>query len=163
MAKADMYLTVEGKKTGVIRGESSVAEHLGEIEVRSWSWGMKGSSTLGGAGSGVKSALSELHVTKGVDCASTALMSVMRNNEAIKKAVLSVRKAGSVPSIDYLTIKIENGRIASFDFGNEGNDSPTLVEHLTFTFEKIEITYAAQDNRGAKTAGSTFQAITNTA
>lgn len=158
MAKGDMHLKLEGKSTGAIKGESNVASHIGEIEVKEWSWGMAGASSLGGAGPSARTALSELNITKGVDSASTALMSVMRNNEQVKKAVLSVRKAGGTPSIDYLTITIERGRITRYDVGTAGFDSPELVERLSIAFEKIDIAYHSQDEKGAKKAGSNFVA-----
>lgn len=158
MSKGDMHLRIEGKSTGAIRGESNVANHLGEIEVSEWSWGMSAASGLGGAGAASRAALSELRITKGVDSASTALMAVMRNNEQIKKAVLSVRKAGGAPAIDYLQITIERGRITAFDVGTAAPDSPVLVERIAIAFEKIDVTYSAQDEKGAKKAASSFSA-----
>ncbi|MBQ1762795.1 MAG: type VI secretion system tube protein Hcp [Aquincola sp.] len=157
MAKGDMHLRIEGKSTGVIRGESNVANHLGEIEVIEWSWGMSAASGLGGAGNASRAALSELRITKRVDTASTALMGVMRSNEQIKKAVLSVRKAGGMP-IDYLVVTIERGRLTALDVATEAPDSPVLVERLSIAFEKIEVSYSGQDERGAKKASSSFTA-----
>lgn len=157
MAKADIFLHVEGKQTGVIKGESNVPEHLDEIEISDWSWGMTGSSALGGAGATVRTALSELRLGKGTDRATTQLMSVMRNNEVIKKAVLSVRKAGSVPPIDYLTITIQNGRITEHKLGTLAPDSPTLVESFAIAFTDIEVAYTPQAGSGGKTAQLTFR------
>jgi type VI secretion system secreted protein Hcp len=158
MAKGDIHLKLEGKTSGAIRGESNAPAHLGEIEVSAWSWGMSGASALGGAGTASRAALSELRITKRVDTASTALMTVMRNNEQIKKAVLTVRKSGSSPPIDYLTVTIERGRLTAFDLGTVAPDASELVEHLSIAFEKIEIAYSGQDEKGAKKAASTFTA-----
>jgi type VI secretion system secreted protein Hcp len=157
MAKADIFLHIEGKQTGVIKGESNVPEHPEEIEISEWSWGMTGSSALGGAGSRVRTALSELRLGKGTDRATTQLMSVMRNNEVIKKAVLSVRKAGAVPPLDYLTITIENGRITSHTIGTLAPDSPTLVESFSIAFEGIEVNYTPQQGSGSKAAQLSFR------
>ena len=158
MAKGDMHLQMEGKSTGVIRGEANAVAHLGEIEVREWSWGMSGASALGGGGAASRTALSELRITKSVDTASTALMAVMRNNEQIKKAVHSVRKSGGHAAIDYLVITIERGRLTAFDIGTAAPDAPELVERLSIAFEKIDVAYSAQDEKGAKTASSPFNA-----
>lgn len=160
MAKADMFLRLEGKSTGLIKGESNVLEHLEEIEITEWSWGMTGSSALGGAGAGVKSALSELRLSKGTDRATTQLMSVMRSNEVVKKAVLSVRRAGVTPPTDYLVITIEQGRITSHTIGTSAPDSPELVEQLSIAFETIEVRYEPQSSQGSATAALTFQAST---
>ena len=158
MAKGDMHLRLEGKSTGAIRGESNAAAHLGEIEVSEWSWGMSAASALGASGAASRAALSELRVTKRVDAASTALMTVMRNNEQIKKDVLSVRKSGGPAAIDYLVITIERGRLTAFDIGTAAADEPELVERLSIAFEKIDVAYSAQDEKGAKKASSTFNA-----
>lgn len=161
MAKGDIVLRVEGKTTGAIQGESACEAYPNAIDVRAFSWGMSGPTALAGAGVSAKSSLNELRITKGVDRASTALASVMRTNEPIKKAILTVRKSSGGKPIDYLVITIERGRLTAFDLATEGDDSPELVEHLSFSFEKIEISYASQDTRGGKAAASVFTAAVN--
>ncbi len=157
MAKADIFLHLEGKQTGVIKGESNVPEHPEEIEISDWSWGMTGSAALGGAGASVRTALSELRLGKGADRSTTQLMSVMRSNEVIKKAVLTVRKAGAVPPIDYFIITIQNGRITSHTVGTLAPDSPILVETFSIAFEDIEVTYTPQQGSGSKSAQLSFR------
>ena len=161
MALGDIVLRVEGKSTGVITGESVCAAHPGAIDVRDWSWSMTGPSSLAASGAASKVALGELRLTKYVDRASTALASVMRSNEQIKKAVITVRKAGGAAAIDFLTVTVERGRITAFDIGTAAPDSPDLVERISIAFEKIEIAYATQDAKGAKGAASTFMATTS--
>ena len=158
MAKADMFLRLEGKQTGVVKGESNAPDHPDEIEITDWSWGMSGSGALGGAGAGVRTTLSEIKFGKGTDKSTTALMSVMRANEVVKKAVLTVRKAGSVPPVDYLTITIQNGRITSHSIGNLAPGSPELVESFSIAFEEIEVKYAPQLSAGSKEAQRVFTA-----
>ncbi len=155
MAKGDMFLLVEGKMTGVIKGESVDSARAGEIDITGWSWGMESQAAMPGAGSGLKTSLSQLRISKLVDRASTALMTVMRTNEVIKRAVLTVRKAGKVP-IDYFTLTIRDGRIASHEVGSSGG--PELVEQLSIAFEKIEVEYFEQDEKGAKKGGMSFAA-----
>lgn len=158
MAKADMFLRLEGKSTGFVKGESNVPEHPDEIEISDWSWGMTGSSGLGGAGAGVKSALKEIQFGKGTDRATTQLMSVMRTNELIKKAVLSVRKAGVSPPVEFLQVTILNGRITSHNIGTAAPGSPTLVETFSIAFEEITVAYAPQEGSGGKSAKLEFTA-----
>ena len=153
MAKGDMFLLVEGKKTGTVKGESSDSVYPGQIEVLGWTWGMSSSSSMGGAGSGLKTSLPELRIFTQADSASTALMSIMRNGEVIKKAVLTVRKAGGV-QIDYLKVTIEGGRITHYEIGLQ--DGPTLSEQLSIAFEKIDVQYFEQDDKGQRKGGSTF-------
>lgn len=158
MAQADMFLKLESKKAGPVPGDATAPGHAGEIEVRAWSWGMQGAQGIGGKSPTAMSSLSELRITKHVDAASTALMSVMRNNDEIKKAVLTVRKAGGMAALDYFTITVENGRITALDVGTEAPDSPQLVEHLAIAFERIEVTHMAQAQAGGKTGRSSFEA-----
>ena len=155
MALEDMFLLIEGQKTGKISGESRDAVYPGQIQVSGWSWGMSSSSSMGGMGASGKAALSELGISKGVDTASTALMSVMRNNEVIKKGVLTVRKAGSKP-LDYFKIIFERARITSYSVGSQSG--PELTEQLSIAFEKIEVQYCAQDDSGGAKGTSTFTA-----
>jgi len=112
MAKGDMFLLVEGQKTGTIKGEAQDEIHQDEIDVMGWSWGMASQSGMGGSGGGLKTSLSELKIVKAVDRASTALMSVMRFGEVIKKAVLTARKSGG-GQIEFFKLTIEGGRITS--------------------------------------------------
>lgn len=163
MAKADMFLKLTGQKTGAVTGESNVQGHVGEIEILGWSWGMKSAGPMGGGGPSAKTSLNEMHVYKGADSATTQLMNVMRNNELIKEARITSRKAGVIPPVDYLVITLLRGRITNYDIGSETPGLPELREKVSISFEQIDITYAGQDDKGGKKAGSTFQAQVNTA
>jgi type VI secretion system secreted protein Hcp len=157
MARADMFLKVEGARQGQIKGEATDSAHPQEIEVVGWSWGMDGNATAFGSKS-ARTTLQELVVRKRVDSASTGLMSALRNNEAIKKAVLSVRKAGGASAVAYLTVTLEKARIVAHRMGNVADDSPVLTEELRIAFYKVEVEYRAQDETGAATGVNTFEA-----
>lgn len=160
MSKSDMFLKVEGARAGVIKGESNDQARPDEIDVVGWSWGMRAQTEMSGGGATGKSSMRELQVRKKVDRASTALMAAMRNNEQIKSAVLTVRKAGSKP-LDYVKITIENGRITSFDVESvEGAQPPELVERLSFSFQKIGVEYVPQGADGAPLGGMLFETET---
>jgi len=148
-----MFLLIEGQRTGAVKGESADSVYPGQINVLGWSWGMSSSAAIGGGGGAAKKALSELRIRKLADTASTALMAVMRNGEVIKKAVLTVRKSGGNP-IDYFIVKVEQGRITSYDVESQGG--PLVSEQFSIAFERIEIQYFEQDQNGARKAGSTF-------
>jgi type VI secretion system secreted protein Hcp len=153
MASGDMFLMLEGARTGVVAGESTDSAHPNEIEVLGWSWGMTTSQTMSGGGAGSKSSLSLIRIRKLVDTATTPLMSVMRHNEAIKQAVLTVRKAGGV-QIDFLIITVKGGRITSYEIA--APSGPVVSEEFSIAFEQIEVQYYAQDQKGARKGGSTF-------
>lgn len=155
-----MFLKVNGSRSGGIKGEANDQAHRDEIDVVGWSWGMRSASAMGGGGTASKTTVESLHVTKEVDAASTALMSVMRNNELLTKVVLTVRKAGGLP-IDYFVVTLENARITSYDVATAGAGSDVLLEKLTFSFQKITAEYVGQDDRGLKRGSMSFTAEVN--
>ncbi len=160
MALGDMFLKVDGTRSGPIKGESSDATHGGEIEVQDWSWGMRAGSAMSGGGTAAKTSLDAFQITKGVDTASTALMSVMRNNELLKKVVLTVRKSGNKP-IEYFVLALENARVTSYDISTVPDAPHQLFEKVSFSFEKISVDYYQQDEKGARKGGSNFTAQVN--
>lgn len=155
MSQKDMFLKLESKRGGAIKGESEDPSHAGEMILHGFSWGMASTVSTGFSGKETKPAQLELRIVKRVDSASTGLMSVMKTNDEIKKAVLTVRKAGGKQE-DYFSITIQGGRITSLEVSSE-DDSPLLLERLSLTFNKIEVQYKAQSATGALKGASTFQ------
>jgi type VI secretion system secreted protein Hcp len=153
----DMFLKVETAKQGVIKGESQDDKHAAEIEILNWSWGMLSKTALAGGGATGKTTINELNVSKRVDSSSTALMSAMRNNDLIKKAVLSVRKAGT-KQFDYVKITIEKGRITKYNIDSGTNSpAPELLESVSFAFQKISVEYVPQGLDGQPRGGTMFE------
>jgi type VI secretion system secreted protein Hcp len=152
-----MFLSVNGAKHGQISGESQDDGHKNEIEVLSWSWGMQGKASIATGLATGKATMRELRVTKRVDKASTALMSALRSNEVIKKAVLTLRKVGKKP-LEYLKITIEDGRLLSLEIeaGDTAN-SPALFERLSFSFNKISVEYTPQGPDGNPLGSTSFE------
>jgi type VI secretion system secreted protein Hcp len=143
-----MFLMVKGAKCGLIKGEAQDDVHKGEIEVLRWSWGMQTKSTLGGGAASGKASVRELRVLKKVDSASTALMSALRSNEPIQKAVLTLRKAGTT-QLEYLKVAIEQGRVTSLDLeAGDASGGAAVVESVTFSFNKISVEYVPQGKDG---------------
>jgi type VI secretion system secreted protein Hcp len=152
-----MFFKVKGAKTGEINGEAEDQKHKSEIEVLAWSWGMQGKPSLGGGTASGKATIRELRITKKVDKASTALMSALRTNELIKEATLTLRKAGKTP-LEYLTIKIENGRVMSIDLeAGDVSGSPALFERVSFSFNKISVQYTPQGADGGPQGSTSFE------
>jgi type VI secretion system secreted protein Hcp len=150
----DMFLSVKGARSGAIKGESQDAVHTGEIDVQRWSWGMQVTPSLGGGTAAGRASLRELKVVKQIDSASTALMAALRSNELITKAVLTVRKAGSSP-LEYLRISIEQGRVTALAIESDEEGSQ-VVEHLSFSFNKITVEYVPQGKDGQALGGMVF-------
>lgn len=153
MARGDMFLKVETARQGVIKGESRDNKHANEIDVLGWSWGMRAQTAMSGAGTAPKATLDELDITKRVDSASTALMAAIRNNDLIKKATLTVRKAGG-DALEYFRITIQNARITGL---NVQSDEPEIVERLTLAFTKISVDYIPQGEDGRVRGAMNFE------
>jgi type VI secretion system secreted protein Hcp len=145
-----MFLKVQG-----VTGEAGDADHKGEIQVSSWSWGMQStaSAIAGQAGTG-RSTMSELEVVKQVDQASPALMQYLRNNKLVGSATLTVRKAGKTP-VEYLTIALKKVRITSVKVESQGTE---LVERVRLGFGVVTVTYTPQDDKGGPGAATVFEA-----
>jgi len=156
MSQADMFLKIEGTRQGPIKGESTDQNHIDEIEVVGWNWGMDVSAASFGAAQ-ARTTLQELVVRKRVDRASTALMSALRSNEPLKKATLTVRKAGGEKSVDYLKITIEKARVMSHKVGSAADGSPELLEELRIAFFKVNVQYQPQTATGGSGGATTFE------
>jgi type VI secretion system secreted protein Hcp len=165
LATGDMFIKIEGGRMGPIKGESTDLTHPDEIQVKSWSWGMRGNaSATVSAGSSAKGSnqvsISELTFTKGVDSASTGLMVALRSNEAIKKAVLTVRKAGGTSPVEYLKITLEKARICSVDLQGTSTleiGKEQVVEQVSIGFQKMSVEYLPQDSGGGKRGATSFE------
>lgn len=161
MATGDMFLKIETAKQGPIKGEAQDTKHQGEIDVLQWSWGMRAQTEMGSAGVSGKSTLKELVIVKKVDGATTGLMAAIRNNEVIKKAVLTVRKSGGDP-LEYLKISLQNGRITAFDVASgKGGGNEALSEELSIAFQKISVEYVPQGADGKPRGGMVFETEIN--
>jgi type VI secretion system secreted protein Hcp len=160
MARSDMFLKAVGQRSGEIVGESTDKEHANQIDVVDWTWGMTAPSAVGGTRTG-RTLLGELKLVKRTDKASTALMSVMRNNEILSSAVLSVRKAGGT-ALPYFVMKLNDARVNAFNVQSEisADGAPVLTEHLSLAYKSISIEYTVQTSKGASQSTSSFVADT---
>jgi type VI secretion system secreted protein Hcp len=144
----DIFLSVKGARSGVIKGESQDSAHTNEIEVLSWTWGMQARPSLGGGVATGKAIVQDLKIIKRVDSASTPLMSALRSNEMISKAVLTQRKAGKA-QLEFLKVTIEEGRVTSLTIeAGDKDGNAELFEHLSFSFNKITVEYVPQGKDG---------------
>jgi type VI secretion system secreted protein Hcp len=155
MAQSDMFLKIDGNRQGAIKGEAQDAAHRDEIDVLGWHWGMEGNQVHGQ--DSTKVSVHELRVSKQVDKASTALLSALRSNEVIKKAVLTVRKAGK-DKLEYYTVTMERGRITAVkQVCGESAEPSFLKEEVGIAFSKFKIEYTPQGADGQKRGSTGFE------
>src|SRR3954467_10274557 len=82
-------------------------------------------------------------------------MSALRTNEVIKEGVLVLRKTGT-PKLEYLKITIQDGRVSALDVeAGDENGSPTLIERVSFSFNKIAVEYTPQAGEGMPQGATT--------
>ena len=152
-AFADVFLHLVTQRAGKIKGEGTTAGHADDIAVRTWSWGVAANTAIGATKATARRSYRNLVLTKGVDSASTGLLSALVSNDEVKEARLTLRKAGG-EALDYFCMTLSNARIVNVDI--EMPSSGAVVEHVTIAFTKIEIEYKRQQQAGLSAASSTF-------
>lgn len=147
----DMFI-----KIGDVKGEAQDKDHMDEIDVLAWSWGLSQSGTthMGGGGGSGKVNVQDLSFTKYIDKSSPDLMLACCNGKHYPEAVLIVRKAGEKP-LDYVKIKMEDLIISSLSTGGSGGED-RLTENVTLNFAKVTVDYKEQTKTGAAGAAPTM-------
>jgi len=150
---ADMYLHVQGKRAGKIKGESVSPNHVDDIVVTAWGWGLKASTAMGSTEATSRRSYTALTVTKQLDCASTALMSALVANDEIKEALLTLRRTGGDHEA-FFTIKLKSARVTRVEHEASGDGS--VVEVVAFAFTDVEVEYRRQQASGIRGGGYVF-------
>jgi type VI secretion system secreted protein Hcp len=158
---ADMYLAVRSARAGDIQGESAAVDHVDEIVVHGWYWGMTqqvAAALPGGGGGSARQAgnrrsLKPFTVYKRLDKATTSLMAVLGNNDSVRSAVLSMRKAGEGQQ-DYFKVKLTDGRVIDLEYTADADGN--VVERVTLAFAEIEFEYRPQTGTGQRGGASVF-------
>jgi len=147
----EYFLKLDG-----ITGESASSKHSGEIEVMSWSWGASNPTSIHGTGlSAGKVSISDITISKPVDKASAKLLELCCTGKHIATGTLSCSKStGDKNPGDYLTIKLNEIHIASFQTGGSSGDS-VGSESISMAFLKFEYDYKVQGKDGNLTAAGT--------
>ena len=143
MAAADYLLKIDG-----VEGESQDSKHKAEIEIQSFSFGatQTGSFAAGGGGGAGKVSMQDFHFTVPVNKASPKLMLACASGQHIKKAVLTVRKAGKEQQ-EYLKYTFSDILVSSYQTGGGGGDVMP-VDQISLNFAKIEQEYKEQKADG---------------
>ncbi len=148
MAAADYFLKIDG-----VKGEATDSKHKDEIDIESWSWGESnaGSHSGGGGGGAGKVVMQDFHFVMKTNKASPDLFLKCANGEHIKEATLVCRKAGKDQQ-EYLKIKFNDLLISSYQTGGSAGSSVLPTDQISFNFAKIEMSYAAQNEKGGLAA-----------
>lgn len=146
----DMFIKIDD-----IKGESPDETHKDGIEILAWSWGMSQSGTAhSGAGAGAgKVNVQDISFTKFIDRSSPVLMKMCCNGKHFKQATLTVRKAGGDKPLEYLTIELHDGLIASISTGGSGGED-RLTENVVLNFAAFKYIYNPQQEKGGSGTGA---------
>jgi type VI secretion system secreted protein Hcp len=152
-SSSDIFLKVQTKRAGQVKGEVASPGHENEIEVASWYWSVQASSAIGSNAATARRSYSGLTVIKRIDSASTALLSALATNDEVKEACLTMRRSGG-DAVDFFLMTLREARVTQVEH-SVGDDGGTR-ETVTFTFRKVEVEYRRQEGTGTRGASSVF-------
>ena len=138
-----------------ITGESQVSQHLGEIDVLSWGWGVtrdaSQTSAARSVGGAAKVSANALVITKYIDSASPVLFQSAIQGKRIAEATFVIIKMGGRSPIEFVKIKLKDVVVTSVKTGIAApNDR--FTEEVSLTFASAEYTYVPQ--KADQTAGA---------
>ena len=150
---SDVFLHVQTKRAGKLKGEATASGHVDDILVVGWHWGLNAGSALGDTAATRRRSYTALTINKNVDSATTPLMSALATNDEVKEARLTMRRAGGSQE-PYLIITLKRARITSVqhDAGADGD----VRETVSLAFSDIEVEYRKQQGAGSRGAASIF-------
>ncbi len=130
-----------------VEGESSHADHKGEIDVLSWKWDVTNASSAGkGGGSGLGKATPGAFVfTHAYDKASPVLAKNCASGKHFATVVLTARKAGEGQK-DFLKITMKEVFVTALE-PSAGEDGE-ISEEVQASYKDIEFAYKPQDDKG---------------
>ena len=150
---SDIFLSVQTKRAGKVKGEVVSPGHEDEIGIKAWNWGVSASATAGGTAATSRRIYRELVVVKAIDSATTSLLSALATNDEIKEAKLTMRKPGS-EQIGFFFITLKQGRISALEHSTD--EQGNTLETVSFVFGKVEVEYRPQTTGGGRGASSMF-------
>jgi type VI secretion system secreted protein Hcp len=148
LAAFDYFLKIDG-----IGGESTDAQHKGEIDLDSWSWGetQPHSASSGSGGGAGKVTMSDLSVTAKLSNASPKLFLACAEGSHIKAAWLTARRAAGKASDYFLKWTFSDLLVSSYQAAAAADEAP--IDQVSFNFAKIEVEYKEQRADGSFGAG----------
>lgn len=150
---SDIFLSVQTKRAGRVKGEALASGHEDDIQIHSWRWTVQASSAIGSTAATARRSYSGVTVAKSIDCSTTALLSALATNDEVKEAVLTMRKSGE-DAVDYFLLTLKEARVTQIEHV-VGDDGETH-ELVTFMFRKVEVDYRRQQASGGRGASYVF-------
>jgi type VI secretion system secreted protein Hcp len=139
---SDTHIKFDG-----VEGESTHADHKGEVEVLSWTWGVSNASNPVGGGSGKgKASPGDFHFTHLYDKSSPILAKKCAQGVHFPTVTVTSRKAGEGQK-DFLKVTMKEVFISSVQ--PSGSSGGEIMESVSASYGTIEFAYKPQDEKGA--------------
>ena len=135
---ADIFLRLDG-----IGGESTDDDHKGEIDVEAFTFDAKRSAG--------KARFSPLRVLKVVDASSPKLMQAAASGRHIHSGTLSFRRSGDPNGVEFLTYKLSDIVVSSYEEGGANPDKRTLgslEDEVGLSPAKVQVSEKMVDSSG---------------
>jgi type VI secretion system secreted protein Hcp len=135
---ADIFLKVDG-----IPGESVDSDHKSEIDVEAFTFNAKRSNG--------KTKFSPFRVIKVYDASSPKLAAAAASGRHIKSAVLTFRRSADPSGVEFLTYKLSDVVVSSYQEGGANADDRTLgslEDEIGLTPAKVQVTEKTVDADG---------------
>jgi len=145
----DAFIKFEITNGTKVEGESQDSKHLGEIELKDFSFGVENPTTIGsatgGAGAG-KVKFNAFAIKKTTDKSSPSLFINCAAGSHYDTVTLTCRKAGKDPQ-DYLKFVFSTVFTTKVDWSGPGDLG--AEETVAFVYGKVVINYAPQNKDGS--------------
>ncbi len=136
----DIFLKIKD-----VEGESQDSKHGKEIDILSWSWGMRqpASNQIGSGGGLGQVEVHDIRITKNIDKSSPILQKFCVSGQHIGDVTLTSRKVGGADRDEFIVITLKEAMVSSLSLGHaSGNDAPT--EEVAINFGQIKFEYKPQ-------------------
>lgn len=147
----DTYLKIEG-----VDGEATQSNHIGWIEIYSFSWGASNPTTVGSGATGLsagKVSVSSFNVMKKTEASSCKLFAACCNGTHFPTAHVELSKAAGEGGqqvflkYDFTDVMVES---VQWSGSTGGDDQPT--ESVSLAFLKVAVEYDKQADDGSMSA-----------
>jgi type VI secretion system secreted protein Hcp len=147
-ASSDYFLKIDG-----IRGESTDATHLNEIEIASYAWAINATSLKDCVKPAQVPVFGGVSFVKSLDLASPRLATALTTGQHLTSAVLTARRSGVDP-LEYLKITFTDVVVTGYSMSATAATFPQ--DSFSLSFAKIRLDYSRQRPNGTLEPPITF-------
>jgi type VI secretion system secreted protein Hcp len=135
---AEIFLKLDG-----IPGESTDDKHKGEIDVEAFTFNAKRAAANGGGGGTGKVKVAPFRLVKVYDASSPKLFQAAASGRHIRSATLTLRRSGDAGASEFLTYKLSDLVVSSYQQGGANPDQRplgSLEDEVGLSPAKVQVT-----------------------